>query len=91
MGINPENEFEDTSSLVSLEPLEIKLGISPLRLFIATDMNSKFGTPMPMSVGRLPESWLSTSEICLNMDLLKILHGMRPLRLLKSSVKIYKF
>lgn len=56
LGVNPENEFEDMSSLVSLEPLEIKLGISPLRLFIPTNMNSRFGSPMPMSVGRLPES-----------------------------------
>lgn len=55
-------------------------------MFAPRKLRSRLGNPRPIVEGRLPEMWFSVSEIDTRLDILKILAGIDPLKVLKSNL-----
>lgn len=80
---NPENELDPNSRIKRLEMLAIELGICPLKLLLDKVRDTRFGSPCPIVDGRGPESLFSVSESTLIVEILNIVSGTLPARLLR--------
>lgn len=67
---------------VSIEALEIELGIGPVSLFPPRISCCRFGSEWPMFDGRLPKRLLAVSERTVNEEILMISGGITPVSLL---------
>lgn len=80
LGITPLNSFWSSIILLRLEALGKLCGRFPPSLFSDKNKVVRLGRALPIFEGRRPERKLGPSSNSTNVDMLKILEGIGPLR-----------
>ena len=82
LGIEPLNLLLERTNITSLEAFEIESGTIPLSSFSPRWSRSRLGSETPILDGSLLENWFCVNAIICNVEILKIVAGIGPIKLL---------